>query len=183
MVKWLPRSVVVFESATIELRLIILFKHKEQLPFVKDNYDFSDAKQGRFWRPLDELEIPSVSCYFCHIPEHRLVTTCTYTQTVRDGFPVSLGHTLIITKRHLSSYFELSQEEVAALHNALLTAKNDLDKQYSPDGYNIGINDGAAAGQTIMHLHIHIIPRYIGDTKDPRGGIRYIFPDKARYWK
>ncbi len=70
-----------------------------------------------------------------------------------------------------------------ALFDALLHAKAELDKDLSPDGYNIGINDGLAAGQTILHLHVHLIPRYKGDVPDPRGGIRWIFPDKAVYWK
>lgn len=89
---------------------------------------------------------------------------------------------LIIPKRHVASYFECSEEERAALMNALDAVKRDLDHSLKPHGYNIGINDGPAAGQTIPHLHIHLIPRYIGDQTDPRGGVRWIFPEKARYW-
>jgi diadenosine tetraphosphate (Ap4A) HIT family hydrolase len=83
----------------------------------------------------------------------------------------------------LPEIFEAEQDEVAALWEAVQQARAQLLKEFSPDGFNIGINDGLAAGQTILHLHIHIIPRYKGDMPDPRGGIRWIFPKKAKYWK
>ncbi len=104
------------------------------------------------------------------------------TLIMRDRYPVSLGHTLVIPKRHIASFFEATEEEQAALWAALHRARAGLDAEHSPDGYNIGINDGAAAGQTVMHLHIHLIPRYLDDSDDPRGGVRWIFPDKAKYW-
>lgn len=103
--------------------------------------------------------------------------------SIRDTLPVSPGHTLIVPKRHIASIFEATNDEVAALWDALKLVRTQLLKEFSPDGFNIGINDGLAAGQTILHLHIHIIPRYRGDMPDPRGGIRWIFPDKAVYWK
>ncbi len=105
------------------------------------------------------------------------------TFTVRDTLPVSPGHTLVLPKRHIASIFDATKEEVAELWEALQRARTGLIKEYSPDGFNIGINDGLASGQTILHLHIHIIPRYKGDMPDPRGGIRWIFPEKAKYWK
>jgi diadenosine tetraphosphate (Ap4A) HIT family hydrolase len=101
---------------------------------------------------------------------------------VRDAFPISLGHTLIIPKRHVGSFFELAADERAELLALLDKAKTVVDKEFSPQGYNIGINDGAAAGQTVPHLHIHLIPRYQGDRPDPRGGVRWIIPEKADYW-
>jgi diadenosine tetraphosphate (Ap4A) HIT family hydrolase len=79
--------------------------------------------------------------------------------------------------------FEATIEEQAALFEVLAAARKQLQDDLRPDGFNIGINDGAAAGQTVMHLHIHLIPRYAGDQPDPRGGVRWIFPDKAAYWK
>ena len=97
--------------------------------------------------------------------------------------PISQGHLLIITKRHVESFFETTVEEKIALLQGIEQAKVFIEKKLSPDGYNIGINDGESAGQTINHLHIHLIPRYEGDSKDPRGGIRWIFPDKAPYWE
>jgi len=123
------------------------------------------------------------SCPFCSLDRDRIISESDYTLTIRDGFPVSQGHTLIIPKRHVQSFFELQAIEKAAVLQALDEAKEALDKEFRPDGYNIGINDGEAAGQTVMHLHVHLIPRYKGDTEDPRGGIRHVFPQKAKYWK
>jgi diadenosine tetraphosphate (Ap4A) HIT family hydrolase len=99
-----------------------------------------------------------------------------------DGFPISSGHALIIPKRHIASLFDATREEREALFDLLEHVKTELMERYNPDGFNIGINDGTAAGQTVMHLHIHLIPRYSGDQTDPRGGVRWIFPDKAAYW-
>jgi diadenosine tetraphosphate (Ap4A) HIT family hydrolase len=101
---------------------------------------------------------------------------------VRDGFPISPGHTLIIPRRHIGSFFELTGGERTSLLVLLDQAKEDLDGKFQPDGFNIGINDGAAAGQTVPHLHIHLIPRFLGDRPDPRGGVRWIIPEKADYW-
>ncbi len=105
-----------------------------------------------------------------------------YCFTVRDGFPVSAGHSLIITRRHISSFFDTTTEEKTAILNAMKLTKTGLDREYTPDAYNIGINDGPAVGQTVPHLHIHLIPRYQGDVPDPRGGVRWVMPDKAIYW-
>jgi diadenosine tetraphosphate (Ap4A) HIT family hydrolase len=122
-------------------------------------------------------------CPFCSLESDRIISESDYTVTIRDGFPVSEGHTLIIPKRHVQSFFELQAIEKTAILQALDEAKEALDRELNPDGYNIGINDGEAAGQTVMHLHIHLIPRYKGDTEDPRGGVRHVFPGKAKYWE
>jgi diadenosine tetraphosphate (Ap4A) HIT family hydrolase len=122
------------------------------------------------------------NCPFCSLGSDRIISESDYSLTILDGFPVSNGHTLIIPKRHVQSFFELQAIEKAAVLQALDEAKETLDQEFLPDGYNIGINDGEAAGQTVMHLHIHLIPRYKGDTEDPRGGVRHVFPGKAKYW-
>jgi len=83
----------------------------------------------------------------------------------------------------MASFFEATGEEQAAMFDLLSEMRQQLQLELSPDGFNIGINDGTAAGQTVMHLHIHLIPRYAGDTEDPRGGVRWIMPEKAPYWK
>ena len=101
---------------------------------------------------------------------------------VRDGFPITDGHTLIIPKQHIGSFFDITEQQRQDLFLLVDLAKADLDKQYQPASYNIGINDGAAAGQTIPHLHIHLIPRYNEEGKDPRGGVRWLVPEKADYW-
>jgi len=101
---------------------------------------------------------------------------------VFDKYPVSKGHTLIFPKRHIGSIFETTLTERDDIFSLLYATRELLIKKFAPDSFNIGINDGPAAGQTIPHLHIHLIPRYKGDMPDPRGGIRWIFPDLAKYW-
>ena len=122
------------------------------------------------------------SCPFCTLPPERIVTANESGWVVRDGYPVSNGHTLVIPRRHIGSFFELAAAERQQLLELLDLARAELDAELSPQGYNIGINDGPAAGQTVPHLHIHLIPRYTGDMADPRGGVRWVIPDKAKYW-
>ncbi|MDD1724249.1 MAG: HIT family protein [Methanospirillum sp.] len=98
-----------------------------------------------------------------------------------DAHPVSPGHLLVIPKRHIGSLFEATPAELAGLWNLLEKAKQYLAERFNPNGYNIGVNDGTAAGQTIMHLHIHLIPRYTGDMDDPRGGVRGVIPGRQKY--
>ena len=100
-----------------------------------------------------------------------------------DRYPVSPGHALLVPRRHFAGWFDASLDEQQALVSALESAKREIEKTHEPDGYNIGVNSGEAAGQTIFHLHVHLIPRYTGDLEDPRGGVRNIIPDKAAYWK
>ncbi len=121
-------------------------------------------------------------CPFCALPPERIIDSNELALVIRDGFPVSKGHTLIIPKRHVSSWFDTSADERIALFTLLDQAKLILDNEFKPDSFNIGINDGVAAGQTVPHLHIHLIPRYKGDQEDPRGGVRWIIPGKAKYW-
>lgn len=124
----------------------------------------------------------SDECPFCRLPPNRVVAQSALVLAARDAFPVSRGHTLIVPRRHVESFFALTTEERAAMLALLDAAKAQIDAAHGPDGYNIAINDGAAAGQTVAHLHMHLIPRYHGDVPDPRGGVRWVLPDKARYW-
>lgn len=117
-------------------------------------------------------------CYFCNYyktkrPNIYLEDDRFY--AVFDPAPVSKGHCQIIPKQHVDDLFELKPEDIIELYKFIVRAKKILDKKYSPEGYNIGVNCGPAAGQSIMHLHIHIIPRYAGDIKDPKGGVRNLF--------
>lgn len=118
-----------------------------------------------------------MKCFFCE-PEARTTQTLANESWVArpDGFPVSPGHTILILKRHQSSLFDITSEESTALHALLVETRAVLDERYHPDGYNIGVNDGIAAGQSIAHLHVHLIPRYIGDVPNPRGGVRNVLP-------
>ena len=121
-------------------------------------------------------------CPFCTLPDERIIDQNDHGLVIRDGFPISPGHTLIIPKRHTGSFFDLTETERSDLLLLLDKAKLDVENEFKPDGYNIGINDGPAAGQTVPHLHVHLIPRYAGDREDPRGGVRWIIPEKADYW-
>ena len=119
------------------------------------------------------------NCIFCNPTD--IVINGEYAYSRLDGFPVSEGHCLIIPKRHVNSIDELSNAELKDLYTVLHQTKILLIETYLPDGFNIGINEGEAAGQTVEHLHIHIIPRYEGDVVCPRGGVRGVIPSKIEY--
>ena len=121
-------------------------------------------------------------CPFCPPKEHEILETHPLAVAITDSNPLTNGHSLVIPCRHVASFFDLTPEERLAIGEVLDRVKAKLDTKHAPDAYNIGINDGAAAGQTVMHLHVHLIPRYKGDADDPRGGVRWIFPRKADYW-
>jgi len=121
-------------------------------------------------------------CPFCHRDPVRVLSEDALTVIYKDGFPVSPGHLVILPTRHFATLFEATEAEQLALLQALARAKAILEESHHPDGYNIGINHGQAGGQTVPHLHIHLIPRYTGDREEPRGGVRWVLPEKAKYW-
>ena len=127
------------------------------------------------------------NCFFCRMlsndTRNEIILQNELAVMIRDTSPVSDGHSLIIPRRHVSSFFDTSAEERLALMALLDQTRKDLDHELNPDDYNIGINDGPLAGQSIPHLHIHLIPRYKGDKEDPRGGVRWLLPEKAKYWQ
>jgi len=112
-----------------------------------------------------------MTCIFCDKAEEAVLEN-DLAYAIYDEYPVNEGHMLIIPKRHFSSYFEANQKEHKALRNLIYRGKDLLEEEYDTDGYNIGVNIGQEAGQTIMHLHIHLIPRYTGDVENPGGGVR-----------
>lgn len=116
-------------------------------------------------------------------PESEWVASNRLAFAIGDGFPVSPGHTLIVPKRMVSTWFEATAAEKAAMVDLLEVVRRHLDDEHQPDGYNVGFNAGEAAGQTVRHLHLHVIPRYRGDVEDPRGGIRHVIPGKGNYLK
>ncbi len=126
---------------------------------------------------------PHKPCPFCTLAEERIIYSNEFGVVIRDGYPISEGHTLIIPKRHVGSFFETTQDEKLALLALLGSAQKQLKNELNPPSFNIGINDGREAGQTVPHLHIHLIPRYESDMADPRGGVRWIIPEKAKYWE
>jgi diadenosine tetraphosphate (Ap4A) HIT family hydrolase len=126
---------------------------------------------------------PVKDCPFCSLPPERIVWQSDLVVVIRDAYPVSQGHTLVIPKQHVETYFDAFAGEQTAIWDAVERVQADLDEALDPppDGYNVGFNSGEAAGQTVMHLHIHVIPRWKGDVEDPRGGIRGVIPGKQRY--
>ena len=121
------------------------------------------------------------SCLFCILSPSSVVDASELTVTIRDAYPVSPGHTLLIPRRHIAQLFEASDAEILALLHAARRAKAELDVELHPDGYNLGVNCGVAVGQTVPHLQLHLIPRFHGDVPDPRGGIRHCIPGKGFY--
>ena len=119
------------------------------------------------------------NCPFCYETNYESEGDLTFTKT--DSYPVSKGHTLVIPKRHISSYFECTDNERLELWSLVEQVKTELEDTFAPDGFNIGINVGEVAGQTVPHMHIHVIPRYSGDIDDPRGGVRGVIPEKQKY--
>ena len=122
-----------------------------------------------------------MSCPFCNLAEERIVADDDLVLAIRDKYPVSPGHTLIIPRRHVEDYFELTAEEYAAMHAMLLKLKKALEEELKPQGFNVGVNVGRTAGQTIDHVHLHLIPRFEGDMSNPRGGVRGVIPEKQKY--
>lgn len=121
-----------------------------------------------------------MSVFFKLAPD-RVLFRLEHYFVIEDGFPVSPGHVLIISNRLCADWFALSREERVALPAAIDQAKAWIEERHAPDGYNIGMNCGEAAGQTVMHFHCHLIPRYLGDTPSPRGGVRGVIPGKQGY--
>lgn len=122
-------------------------------------------------------------CIFCEVQQEksRIILENELAFAIYDGFPVSMGHSLIIPKRHVESFFDLRKDEFDEIIELILNVKTILQDKYNPDGFNVGFNDQTAAGQTIFHCHVHIIPRYYGDVLDPKGGIRGVIPSKKSY--
>ena len=122
---------------------------------------------------------PNNPCRFCSPREVTGRNELAYCE--RDSYPVSPGHSLIIPFRHCASFFDLTSDEVTACMERLAHERVVLDDEFRPDGYNVGVNVSAAAGQGIFHVHIHLIPRYTGDSSRPQGGVRQVIPEKADY--
>jgi diadenosine tetraphosphate (Ap4A) HIT family hydrolase len=129
-------------------------------------------------RTVDSMTDP---CPFCLLEDRPVVLRNELAIAFFDKYPVSPGHLLVIPIRHVASWFDATPEEKRALDDLIARGKDLLDAEHHPDGYNLGVNVGAAAGQTIFHLHVHLIPRFSGDTPNPRGGVRGVIPGRQGY--
>ena len=123
------------------------------------------------------------NCPFCNLDKGRVAMQSEHWFATFDQYPVSPGHMLVIPKRHCPTFFDLEKEELEELTGFIFQVKEYLDDRLTkkPDGYNVGCNCGEAAGQTVMHMHMHVIPRYLGDVENPRGGVRGVIPNKQKY--
>ena len=124
-----------------------------------------------------------MGCLFCEIPVSEIIIDHELCFARWDKFPVSPGHLLVIPRRHFESLFDATRVEFLAFRDVLLQAREIIGQEFQPDGYNIGVNDGSVAGQSVFHLHIHVIPRYKGDMENPLGGVRGVVPFKQKYRK
>lgn len=123
----------------------------------------------------------SIKCPFCYPSADEIVAKNDLCYARWDRYPVSKGHLLVIPFRHIPDFFSMTPEERGAVLALVTNCKEDIEENFTPAGYNIGFNVGVAAGQTVMHCHCHVIPRYVGDVKEPRGGVRGVVPGKRGY--
>ena len=121
-------------------------------------------------------------CPFCNAAPSRVLHATPLALALTDSYPVNPGHALIVPRRHVASWFDVDADERREMLALLDEARAAIGRTHHPGGFNIGINDGAAAGQTVPHVHIHLIPRYEGDVSDPRGGVRWVLAERADYW-
>jgi diadenosine tetraphosphate (Ap4A) HIT family hydrolase len=118
---------------------------------------------------------------FLDIPQDQYLLQGQHFFVIKDGFPVSPGHCLIVSRQHRADYFELNKTERQELTELIQQVRTCIEQEHSPDGYNIGMNCGRVAGQTVMHFHCHVIPRYAGDMNNPAGGVRHCVAGKGNY--
>lgn len=125
----------------------------------------------------------STSCPFCNPDPARVFYEGKLVKALWDGFPVSPGHALLVPRRHVATWFDATPEEQLELMAAINNVRTTIIARHKPDGFNVGVNIGRAAGQTVFHLHVHVIPRYEGDVEDPTGGVRGVIPARGNYLK
>lgn len=136
-----------------------------------------------YWGPFSFEGVPADEpCNFCRLRPESVLGENEHMVWILDRHPVSPGHSLVVARRHVESFFDTTAAEREAFLSLLDRAREHAHQNHGPSGYNIGINDGADAGQSVQHFHVHLIPRFTGDTRDPRGGIRWVRPDRADYW-
>ena len=124
---------------------------------------------------------PENACPFCSVAEALVVADNELALALFDKYPVTPGHVLVCPRRHVASFFDLTEAEMVAVLRLVREIKSRCDARLQPLGYNIGVNVGPAAGQTVSHVHVHLIPRYDGDVEDPTGGVRNVIPGKGNY--
>ena len=160
-----------------------IFNHRIDIEESNQAITYYLNKSSQYPQTSHEAHQPD--CLFCQISrgerETPFFAQFQHCYVIKDQFPVSPGHILIIPYQHTENWFTATEEVRLDMMNALSAMKETLDVDYSPHGYNIGANCGTVAGQSVMHLHVHLIPRYQGDMEDPKGGVRGVIPSKQKY--
>ena len=167
----------VHKQPTYQCNVVLPYKSV----FLNENCEIYEYKHFSKTNYKEKYELSS-GCPFCKL-NSKVELICETATAVAffDGYPVSEGHTLIIPKHHVANYFDLSVEEQKDLWHMVNHCKTILEKRYHPDGFNVGINVNEAAGQSVFHVHIHLIPRYKGDVENPKGGVRGVIKEKQTY--
>lgn len=170
---------------------VVMAHHMDEISKLTASRDPTELLEGRMWWPREVREAPTsapvktappADCPFCHLPAGSVVAQSRHALAIRDRYPVSGGHTLVIPKAHAATIFDQGAEIQADVWRLVARVRNELQSELKPDGFNVGLNDGRAAGQTVEHAHVHVIPRSHEDVEDPKGGIRWVVPERAAYW-
>jgi len=171
------RTHYVHKQPTYQCNVVLPYKSV----FFNENCEIYEYKHFNKTDYKKRYEL-SGGCPFCKLNSKvELVSEAATTIAFFDGYPVSKGHTLIIPKRHVANYFDLTDEEQQDLWHMVNHCKTILENRFRPNGFNVGINVNQAAGQSVFHVHIHLIPRYKGDVENPKGGVRGVIPTKQKY--
>ena len=166
-------------------------RHLSEISALTASRDGTYLLEGSIWWPRSIREatdssrhgaVRQANCPFCEVAEKSVLAESQYAVAIADGYPVSPGHSLVIPKDHAATLFARSPEVQADVWRLVANVKEDLQSRFNPDGFNVGVNEGQAAGQTVEHAHVHVIPRFAGDVPDPRGGVRWVLPERASYW-
>ena len=169
---------------------VVMSRHVPEIGALTPSRDPTELLEGRIWWPEETREsgvgpavgaVPQAGCPFCEVHRQDVVTESRHAVAIRDRYPVSEGHTLVIPKSHAKSLFAHSAAIQADVWCLVARVRDELQSALKPDGFNVGLNDGRAAGQTVEHAHVHVIARFEGDLADPRGGIRWVRPQHAAY--
>ena len=170
---------------------VVMSRQVDEISTLTASRDPTALIEGRIWWPREIREAAASSprsghrkadCPFCDVARESVVAESRHALAIRDRYPVSRGHTLVVPRAHAESLFAQSAEIQADVWRLVAKVRGELQSRLDPDGFNVGLNDGQAAGQIVQHAHVHVIPRFDGDVADPRGGIRWILPEHAAYW-
>ena len=189
--RWACKAASSEDAFDAAVSAVVMSRHLDEISTLRASREDQYLIEGKIWWPQQARKgvskthaqiSTSADCPFCTIHETSVVEESRHAVAIEDQYPVSPGHTLLIPKVHAETLFSQKADIQADIWRLLARVRVKLQSRFNPDGFNVGLNEGQAAGQTVEHAHIHIIPRYNGDVADPRGGIRWVLPDRAAYW-